>query len=323
MTVIAAGSVAFDHILAFKGRFADHILPEKVHVINLSFLVDSLERRRGGVAANYAYTLNLLGYPVAILATIGRDGADFKTWLEARGIDCRGMKILKDETTASGFTTIDLDDNQITGYYGGAMLQAGCLGLADAVSGPEAVMIGPNAPDAMLRLVRESRDRGIPWLWDPAHQLPHLSGTDLRFGCDGAWIVIGNDYEIELMQRRIGCDLGELAELAQIVVTTLGRDGSVIITRGREFRIRAAPATIEVDPVGAGDAFRAGLVFGLLNAYSVLEAGRIASVAATYVVERTGTIEHWYSRAEFSARYAAAYGVPIELRTRPTGNGLR
>src|SRR5205807_1879901 len=122
MTVIAAGSVAFDHILAFKGRFADHILPEKVHVINLSFLVDSLERRRGGVAANYAYTLNLLGYPVAILATIGRDGADFKTWLEARGIDCRGMKILKDETTASGFTTIDLDDNQITGYYGGAML---------------------------------------------------------------------------------------------------------------------------------------------------------------------------------------------------------
>ena len=155
MAVVATGSVAFDYILTFKGHFGDHILPDKKHILNLSFLVDTFQKRRGGVAGNYAYNLWLLGYPSAVLATAGEDGAEYRDWLSARGIDVRGLRILPDEHTATGFTYDVLDDNQLTGYYGGAMVKAGQLGLADTVADPEVVIIGPNAPDAMVRLVRE------------------------------------------------------------------------------------------------------------------------------------------------------------------------
>src|SRR5262245_17970624 len=175
MTVVATGSVAYDFIFTFRGHFGDQIVPDKTHVINLSFLVDTMEKRRGGVAANYAYTLALLGHPAAVLATAGSDAGEYRAWLEGLGIDCRGLRLLPDELTATGFTTTDLNDNQITGYYGGAMLRAGMLGLQDTVPEPEAVIIGPNAPDAMLRLVRECREAGVPWVFDPAHQLPHMS----------------------------------------------------------------------------------------------------------------------------------------------------
>src|SRR5213078_1652197 len=158
--VLCTGSIAFDYILTFKGRFRDHILLDKTHILNLSFLVDDLQKRRGGVAGNYAYNLALLGHPAAILATAGADGSEYRDWLEELGIDCGGLRILPDEHTATGFTTTDLNDNQITGYYGGAMHRADLLGLADTVPDPEAVIIGPNAPAAMFRLVRECREQG-------------------------------------------------------------------------------------------------------------------------------------------------------------------
>ena len=310
MTVVATGSVAYDYIFTFKGRFRDQILPEKTHIINLSFLVDTMEKRRGGVAANYAYTLALLGHPAAVLATAGGDAAEYKEWLESVGIDCRGLRLLPDEYTATGYTTTDADHNNIWGYYGGAMWRAGTLGLADTVPGPEAVIVGPNAPDAMFRLVRECREAGIPWVFDPAHQLPHMTPADLEEGSRGAWIVIGNDYELELIRERTGRDQGGLLELADVVVTTLGRDGSRISTRDGETIIPPAAAREEVDPVGAGDAYRAGLVHGLLTGRDVEQAGRIASLAATYVVEQTGTIEQRYTLDEFAARYREAYGEP-------------
>src|SRR5215472_4014909 len=308
MTVVATGSVAYDHIFTFRGRFGDQIVPGKTHIINLSFLVDRMERRRGGVAANYAYTLALLGHPAAVLATAGADGAEYRDWLQGLGIDCRGLRLLADEHTATGFTTTDLDDNQITGYYGGAMLRAAMLGLEDTVPAPEAVIIGPNAPDAIARLVRECREARVPWVFDPAHQLPRMTGADLEDGSQGAWIVVGNDYELELIRQRTGRDATGLLELAEIVVTTLGRDGSRIATRDGEFVIPPAPARREVDPVGAGDAFRAGLVHGLLTGMGVELAGRIGSLAATYVVEQTGTVEHRYTRDEFAERFREAFG---------------
>jgi adenosine kinase len=308
MTVVASGSVAFDYILTFRGRFADHIIPDKAHVINLSFLVETMQKRRGGVAANYAYTLALLGHPAAVLAAAGADAADYRAWLESLGIDCRGLRLLPDEYTATGFTTTDLNDSQITGYYGGAMFKAGQLGLADTVPDPEAVIIGPNAPDAMFRLVAECREAGIPWVFDPAHQLPHLDKQGLEEGARGAWILIGNDYEIELICRRTGRDLAGLLELTELVVTTLGREGSRIATRDGEFVIAPAPARREVDPVGAGDAYRAGLVTGLLRGQGVERAGQIASLAASYVVEQTGTVEHSYTLDEFAARFRETYG---------------
>jgi adenosine kinase len=308
MTVIASGSVAYDYIFTFKGRFGDQIVPGKTHIINLSFLVDSMAKRRGGVAANYAYTLALLGHPAAVLATAGGDGAEYLEWLDGLGIDCRGLRLLPDEYTATGYTTTDMDDNNIWGYYGGAMLKAGILGLADSVPDPQAVIVGPNAPDAMFRLVRESREAGVRWVFDPAHQLPHMTGEDLEEGSRGAWIVIGNDYELELIRQRTGRDQHALLELAEMVVTTLGREGSRIATRDGETVIPPAPAEREVDPVGAGDAYRAGLVHGLLSGMGVEQAGRVASVAAVYVVEQTGTVEHRYTREEFAERYRGAYG---------------
>jgi len=311
MTIIATGSIAFDYILSFKGRFGDHILPEKTHMINLSFLVDSLQKRRGGVAGNYAYNLSLLGHPSAILATAGGDAVSYRDWLAAKGIDCRGLRILEDEISATGFTTTDLDDNQITGYYGGAMNRAGLLGLQDTVSSPAAVLVGPNAPDAMFRLVRECREGSVPWVFDPAHQLPHMQHQDIEEGCRGAWILIGNEYELELIQERTGRDIRGLLELAAMVVTTLGRDGSRIETVETSSTIPAAPPVREADPTGAGDAYRAGLVSGLLRGLSAEDAGRCGSLAATYAIEQVGTIEHSYTRAEFASRYREAFGAPL------------
>jgi adenosine kinase len=310
MTIVATGSVAYDYIFTFKGRFGDQIVPDKTHIINLSFLVDSMEKKRGGVAANYAYNLALLGHQAAVLATAGGDGAEYREWLEGLGIDCRGLRLLPDEYTATGYTTTDMDDNNIWGYYGGAMLRAGMLGLADTVPDPEAVIVGPNAPDAMFRLVRECREAGVPWVFDPAHQLPHMTADDLQEGSRGAWIVVGNDYELELIRQRTGRDQRALVELAEIVVTTLGREGSRITTRDGETVIPPAPARREVDPVGAGDAYRSGLVHGLLTGMDLERAGRVASLAATYVVEQIGTIEHRYTLDEFAERYRETYGEP-------------
>jgi adenosine kinase len=307
MTVVATGSLAYDYILTFNGRFRDHILPEKAHILNLSFLVETMEKRRGGVAGNYAYTLALLGHPAAVLATIGPDAEEYQAWLEGHGIDCRGVRVLPDEHTATGFSTVDLDHNGLWGYYGGAMRRAAILGLTDTVVDPEAVIVGPNAPEAMSRLVRECREAGVRWVFDPAHQLPHMSAEDLVEGSTGAWILIGNDYEVELIQERTGRDIDGLLELTEMVVTTLGRDGSRIATRERTVEIPPAPARKEADPVGAGDAYRAGLVHGLLTGKSVDVAGRIASLAGSYVVEQTGTVEHHYTREEFDARYAEAF----------------
>lgn len=311
MAILATGSVAFDYILTFEGRFKDHIMPEQAHILNLSFLVKHLEKRRGGVAANYAYNLALMGCPAAILATAGPDAASFKEWLQSKGIDCSGLLLLEDEITATGFSTTDLDDNQIWGYYGGAMLQAGRLGLADSEAPLDAVIVGPNAPDAMLRLARECRERGLPFIYDPAHQLPHLQADDLEEAARGAWILIGNDYEMELLRERTGRSLKELLQLCQLVVTTLGRKGSRIDSDQGTIEIPPAPAAKELDPTGAGDAYRAGLIAALSRGLSLEDAGRVASLAATYVVEQVGTIEHSYTLQQFARRYREAFGKDV------------
>ncbi len=311
MSVVCTGSIAYDYILSFKGRFKDHILADKTHILNLSFLVDDLRKHRGGVAGNYAYNLTLLGYPAAVLATAGTDAAEYRDWLVARGVDCTGLRLLEGEITATGFTTTDLDDNQLTGYYGGAMGRAAILGIDEAPQGAEALIVGPNDPAAMIRLVRECRDRGLPFIFDPAHQLPRLSPEDVAEGARGAWILIGNDYELELIMQRTGHSMDGLMKLAKIVVTTLGREGSRIATQHGTVDIPAAPARQESDPTGAGDAYRAGLVAGLLRGLTIEEAGRVASLAATYAIEQVGTVEHSYNPAEFSQRYQKAFGVPL------------
>jgi adenosine kinase len=311
MMVVCTGSIAYDYILSFKGRFKEHILLDKTHILNLSFLVDDLQKRRGGVAGNYAHNLALLGCPAAVLATAGTDATEYKDWLEARGIDCRGLRLLPGELSATGFTTTDMDDNQLTGYYGGAMWKAAVLGLDDGPPGPDAVIVGPNDPAAMKRLVSECRDRKVPFVFDPAHQLPMMAGEDVVDGTRGAWIVIGNDYELEMIHQRTERDIKGLLQLAEMVVTTLGRHGSRIATRDRVVEIPSAPPVREVDPTGAGDAYRAGLVAGLLRGLDLHAAGRVASLAATFAVEQVGTIEHSYTTEEFGQRYREAFGEAL------------
>ena len=318
MSVVCTGSIAYDYILSFKGRFKDHILADKTHILNLSFLVDDLRKHRGGVAGNYAYNLSLLGYPASVLATAGSDAAEYRDWLVGLGIDCQGLRLLDGEITATGFTTTDLDDNQLTGYYGGAMGRAAMLGLDDATPGAEALIVGPNDPAAMIRLVKESRDRGLRFVFDPAHQLPRLAPEDVAEGARGAWILIGNDYELELIMQRTGKSMDELVEMAEMVVTTLGRDGSRIATRKGVVDIPPAPAVIESDPTGAGDAYRAGLVAGLLRGLVLEQAGRVASLAATYAIERVGTVEHSYTHEAFSERYKEAFADPLPERLWPS-----
>jgi adenosine kinase len=309
--VLCTGSIAYDYILTFKGRFKDHILLDKTHILNLSFLVDDLQKRRGGVAGNYAYNLALLGYPSAVLATAGSDAAEYRDWLQAHGVDCRGLRLLDGEVSATGFTTTDMDDNQLTGYYGGAMWKAAMLGLDDGPPDLDAVIVGPNDPGAMKRLARECRERGVPFVFDPAHQLPMMEGPDVTDGCEGAWIVIGNDYELELIQERTQRNVAGLLELAQMVVTTLGRNGSRITTRDGSVDVPAAPAERELDPTGAGDAYRSGLVAGLLRGLDTYSAGCVASLAATHAVEHVGTIEHRYTRADFIRRHRDCFGTDL------------
>jgi adenosine kinase len=318
VSVVCTGSIAYDYILSFKGRFKDHILADKTHILNLSFLVDDLRKRRGGVAGNYAYNLYLLGYPAAVLATAGSDAAEYRDWLMGLGIDCQGLRLLDGEITATGFTTTDMDDNQLTGYYGGAMGRAAMLGLDDATPGAEALIVGPNDPAAMIRLVKESRDRGLRFVFDPAHQLPRLAPEHVAEGARGAWILIGNDYELELIMQRTGHSMDTLVEMAEMVVTTLGRDGSRIATRTGVVDIPPAPARIESDPTGAGDAYRAGLVAGLLRGLELEQAGRVASLAATYAIEQVGTVEHSYTREAFSERYQEAFGDSLPARLWPS-----
>ena len=309
--VVCTGSIAYDYILNFKGRFKDHILPDKTHILNLSFLVDNLHKRRGGVAGNYAYNLSLLGYPAAVLATAGADAAEYRDWLEARGVDCRGLRLIEGEITATGFTTTDMDDNQITGYYGGAMRRAAALGLDDAPADMRAVVIGPNDPAAMARLTAECRARGVPFVFDPAHQLPRLEASDLTEAAHGAWILIGNDYEIELIKERMRCSDDTLLRHASMVVTTLGREGSRIASQDGITVIPPAPTELVVDPTGAGDAYRAGLVAGLLRGLDLAASGRVASLAATYAIEQVGTAEHAFTRPQFAARYLDAFGSEL------------
>jgi adenosine kinase len=191
------------------------------------------------------------------------------------------------------------------------------LGLNDATPGAEALIVGPNDPTAMMRLVKECRDSGLPFVFDPAHQLPRLPPEDVAEGARGAWILIGNDYELELIMQRTGKSMDELVGMAEMVVTTLGRDGSRIATRTGVVNIPPAPARIESDPTGAGDAYRAGLVAGLLRGLELEHAGRVASLAATYVIEQVGTVEHAYTREAFAERYQEAFGEQLPANLWP------
>jgi adenosine kinase len=306
--------------MRFPGYFKDHILPDKIHMLNVSFLVASLERQRGGTGGNIAYNAAILGLTPRLVAAAGRDFARYREELEALGVDTRAVTVIEDDLCASAFITTDNADNQITGFYPGAMNRAGAFPLRDVdASDIELAIISADSLDAMRNYPAECRDLGIPYIYDLGMGLPVLSDEGLVAGLSGAYVLIGNDYELALIRQKTGLDQAALRERAQIIITTLGEQGAEIDRQGEIIRIPVAPAREMVDPTGAGDAFRGGLILGLTRGFPLDVAGRIAAQAATYAVEGLGPQVHRYTHAEFAARFNANFPdmPPLTAELRP------
>ena len=306
MNIVVTGSIAYDYIMSFPGYFREHFLPEKVaDSINLSFLVDTMVRRRGGVGSNIAYTLALLGERPRLVGTVGQDFGEYRAWLDARGVDTTAVRQYEDVFTASFFCNTDKAHNQIASFYSGAMSRAGDLSLRDLNSTPiDMAVISPNDPAAMIRYVRECHELRIPYLYDVSWQIVRLTDDELCEGITGSHVLIVNEYEFEMIRSRTGWHEADTLERANALVVTQGERGSSIFTRDARYHIPAVPPEREVDSVGVGDAYRAGLLKGLAVGLGWESAGRIGSLAATYVLESDGPQGHAYTLREFAERFS-------------------
>ena len=314
--ILVAGSLAYDYIMDFPGHFKDHILPDKLHCINISFLVDKLKKQRGGCAANIGYTLALLGQSPRIVAAAGRDFSEYAAWLQEQGVDVSAIHTVDDEITATCFITTDKLDNQITGFYVGAMKHARDISLKQrAGANPRMVIVAPDDPEAMLRHCREAREAGIKLVYDPSFQVTAMAGDKLYEGVEGAFALILNDYEFAVFSEKTGKSVEQLLEVVELLVVTLGEKGSEIHRKGHE-KLSIPPAKVKdvVDPTGAGDAYRGGFVAGLVRGLPLEVCGRMGSTAAAFVVERYGTQNHAYSHLEFQQRFEENFGpANVEL----------
>lgn len=323
MTVAVTGSMAFDYIMSFPGRFADHILPDQIEILSVSFLVDSMRRERGGCAGNIAYNLALLEQPALLMATVGQDAPEYIAALRQQGVDTSGVLQLPREFTASFFVSTDRANNQIASFYTGAMAKAGQISFADQnYRDITMAIISPNDPQAMVKYAGECQQLGIPYIYDPSQQIPRLTPDELMKGIKGAKILILNDYEYEMIKKRTGLTEAGIQSMVETVVVTQGEKGAVIranqlgsdgVALVREIHVPAAAPTRIADPTGVGDAFRAGLITGLMRAYPWEVSGRLGALAATYVLEQHGTQRHSYTRSQFVARYREMFGDAPEL----------
>ena len=315
MRLVVTGSIAFDYLMSFPGKFTEHLLPEHMHRLSLSFLVDTMDKRRGGCAPNIAYTLALLGERPLLMATAGQDFGDYRTWLEAVGIDTSHVKVIDGKFTASFFCSTDQANNQIASFYTGAMANAGELSfrLIAGLKNDGLVIVSPNDPDGMVQHAQECSALGIRYIWDPGQQCARMDGPRLVEGVTGAFMVILNDYELELLRQKTGMGEDELLEEVELLVITKGEKGSTVISRnhGRVDVPSVSPDRIE-DPTGVGDAFRGGFMKGLAIGASYEVCARIGSVAATYALEHLGGSSHAYSKEEFIARYEKHFGAMTE-----------
>lgn len=307
MKIIVTGSIAYDYLMSFPGKFTEHFLPEHMARVSLSFLVDSMDKRRGGCAPNIAYTLALLGERPRLMATAGQDFPEYGTWLEAAGVDTSLVKIVEGKFTASFFCSTDVDSNQIASFYTGAMANAAELSFR-TVGDCGIAIISPNDPAAMVQYAEECRTLGIPYIWDPGQQCARMSGEELKDGLTGAAIVMSNDYEFELIRQKTGLDEATILEHAQALVITRGEEGCSIVESGGRTDVPAVPPHSIVDPTGVGDAFRGGFLKGMALGAEYAVCARLGSVAATYALEHLGGQSHAYTWSEFRARYEAHFG---------------
>ena len=307
MTALVCGSVAYDNVMVFPGRFRDHILPDRIHMLNVAFLVPSLRRDFGGCAGNIAYNLGLLGVPGLPMATVGRDFGAYADWMRATGVDASQVRVIDDEYTAQAFITTDLDDNQITAFHPGAMNHSH-LNRVSQVPGCTLGVVAPDGRQGMVEHARQFAEAGIPMLFDPGQGLPMFDGPELLDFIDqAAWVAV-NDYEGQLLCERTGLTHREIASRVRALVVTRGAEGSVIHADGREYVIPAARPDAVADPTGCGDAYRAGLVYGLQQGLDWETTGRVASLMGAIKVAHPGTQSHSFSQDEFRDRFRAAFG---------------
>ncbi len=311
MKLIVTGSIAFDYLMQFPGKFTEHILAEHLQRVSLSFLVDSMDKRRGGCAPNIAYTLALLRERPYLLATAGQDFREYDEWLQAAGVDTSHVRHVPDKFTASFFCSTDIENNQIASFYIGAMANASELSLR-TVHDPGLVIISPNDPGAMVQYAEECRTMGVPFIFDPSQQIARLSGDELRVGISGARLVICNDYEFELIRQKTGMDEPQLLQQASALVITRGENGCSVYESSTRSDVPAITPHRIVDPTGVGDAFRGGLMKGMAVGKSLKECAQLGTVAATYALEHLGGQSHAYTIKEFTERYAEHFG-PLTL----------
>jgi adenosine kinase len=314
--VLVTGSLAFDFILSFPGKFQDHILPDKLHMINLSFLVDKVTKQRGGVAGNIAYTMSLLGESSRILAAAGHDFEEYSKFLTDNNVIVDDILLVPDEMTATCFITTDRKHNQITGFYTGAMGRAAELSVKDSLQGAPYVIVSPDDPEAMKRHCSEAKEAGATLIYDPSFQVIAMDGEFLWEGAKGAKALILNDYEFSVFCDKTGKSIEQLHEEIEVLVVTLGDQGSRIMARGQEeILVKAVKTDDALDPTGCGDAYRGGFLTGLVNDCTLAECGQMGSVASVFVVEQYGTQKHRYSKAEYAERYRSNYGdLPAFLK---------
>ncbi|PKL52612.1 MAG: carbohydrate kinase family protein [Nitrospira bacterium HGW-Nitrospira-1] len=309
MNIYISGSMAYDRIMDFPGKFSDHILPDKLHILNVSFTVNGMAEKFGGTAGNIAYSLGLLREQPIIIATIGRDYGRYFEWLQKNNISVEGIKILDDEFTAGAYITTDKADNQITGFNPGAMKYPSVFNV-DAIE-PEnsIVLIAPGNLQDMIEYAAACRDKGIRYICDPGQSLTQWEGNTLREWLEGAAMLISNDYELHMIIKMTGVEKKELSGLVSTIITTLGEEGSMISARGKDIIVPAAKVSEVLDPTGAGDAYRAGLLKGIAMGRDLQTAAKMGAVSATYAIEKYGTQEHCFTYEDFAERYRQNFGV--------------
>ena len=303
MDILLTGSVAYDYLMTFPGHFHEQILPERLGSISLSFLVDGMSKKRGGIAPNIAYSMALLGEHPRVMATVGEDFVDYRNWLESKGVDTSLMQVIPGEFTASFFATTDLASAQIASFYPGAMAHSALQSLKDLQKMPYLVIVSPSVPEAMMKFPAECRGLGIDYLYDPSQQVLRLDGDELSRDMEGAHFLFCNDYEFGLISKKTGWSLDQILDHVKVLVITRGKDGADLYAGMDSVHIPTVPEDEIVDPTGVGDAFRGGFLTGYSRGFDWKLCGEIGSLAAVYCLEQQGPQSHAYTREEFVKRF--------------------
>lgn len=312
MAALICGSMAYDNIMVFPGRFQEQILPDQIHILNVAFLVPEMRKEFGGCAGNIAYNLNMLGGEGYAMATVGEDFGNYRNWLSETQVDSRYLHEVPGTFTAQAYITTDLDDNQITAFHPGAMDHSH-INAVPTDAGITVGMISPDGRQGMIDHASQFADAGIPFIFDPGQGLPMFDGDDLRTFIDqAAWVTV-NDYEGQMLQERTGWSAEEIAERVRALIVTRGGEGSRIHADGEVIEIPAVPPADILDPTGCGDSYRAGLLYGLLNGLNWADTGRLAALIGSIKIAHRGTQNHQFTPASLEDQFEAAFGYRLGL----------